>query len=147
LRPADHQPSRIRSALASLAAALASTRIVLRPGALIRGFAIGLIAWAFEGAGLGILSSMFPATGLNLATAIGIYAIAVLIGALSFLPGGLGGTEAVMTALLSANGLTVSQALLVTLTCRLVTLWFAVAVGWIAVFVLRRPKQPLAVTP
>jgi glycosyltransferase 2 family protein len=146
LRPADHQAARIRTALAGLTAALASTRIVLRPGALLWGFAIGLIAWAFEGAGLGLLSSMLPAAGLNLTAAVGIYGIAVLVGALSFLPGGLGGTEAAMTALLTANGLTVSQAVLVTLVCRLVTLWFAVAVGWVAVFILR-PKQALAVTP
>ena len=146
LRSRDHQVSRIRSALTGLTVALASTRTVLRPGVLIWGFAIGLIAWGFEGAGLGLLSSMFPAARMGLTTAIGIYGIAVLIGGLSFLPGGLGSTEAVMTALLSANGLNVSQALLVTLTCRLVTLWFAVAIGWIAVLLLR-PKQSLAVLP
>jgi uncharacterized protein (TIRG00374 family) len=146
LRSADQGASRIRWALAGVAMALASTRTLLRPAVLVSGFAVGLIAWGFEGAGLGLLGSMFPTVGLSLTTAIGIYGIAVLIGGLSFLPGGLGSTEAVMTALLSANGLTVSQALLLTLTCRLVTLWFAVALGWIAVFALRH-KQPLAVIP
>jgi uncharacterized protein (TIRG00374 family) len=146
LRPTAGPASRIRSALASLAETLASTRSLLRPGVLVCGFAVGLIAWGFEGAGLGLLASMFPAAGLGLTTAIGIYGIAVLIGGLSFLPGGLGSTEAVMTALLAANGLTVSQALLLTLICRLVTLWFAVALGWFAVFALR-PKHPLAVLP
>jgi uncharacterized protein (TIRG00374 family) len=143
LRSSDGPASRIRSAMVGLALALAATRTLLRPGVLIRGFAIGLLAWGFEGAGLGLLASMFPPAALSLTTAMGIYGIAVLIGGLSFLPGGLGSTEAVMTALLAANGLTVSQALLVTLTCRLVTLWFAVALGWLAVFALR-PKQPLA---
>jgi uncharacterized protein (TIRG00374 family) len=146
LRPAEPRASRIRLALAGLAMALASTRSLLRPGVLVAGFAVGLVAWGFEGAGLGLLSSMFPTVGLSLTTAMGIYGIAVLIGGLSFLPGGLGSTEAVMTALLAANGLTVSQALLLTLTCRLVTLWFAVALGWLAVFALR-PRPPLAVIP
>jgi uncharacterized protein (TIRG00374 family) len=145
-RPTDHHASRIRSVLADLTGALTSTQTLLRPGVLIWGFIVGLIAWGFEGAGLGLLSTMYPRAGLSLTTAIGIYAIAVLIGGLSFLPGGLGSTEAVMTALLSANGLNVSEALLVTLACRLVTLWFAVAVGWVAVYALR-PKQTLAVSP
>jgi uncharacterized protein (TIRG00374 family) len=144
LRANERGAARIRFALGGLAMALGATRALLRPSVLIWGFALGLLAWGFEGAGLGLLASMFPAAALSLTSAMGIYGIAVLIGGLSFLPGGLGSTEAVMTALLAANGLTVSQALLVTLTCRLVTLWFAVALGWLAVFALR-PKQPLAV--
>jgi uncharacterized protein (TIRG00374 family) len=146
LRPPRGRISRLRSAVSGIAAALAATRTLLRPKALVFGFGIGLIAWGLEGAGLGLLGSMFPAAGLHLVTTIGVYGIAVLIGGLSFLPGGLGSTEAVMTALLAAQGLTVSQALLLTLICRLVTLWFAVALGWCAVLVLR-PRQPLAVTP
>jgi uncharacterized membrane protein YbhN (UPF0104 family) len=138
--------ARSRSALAGIAAALAATRTLLRPAVLVFGFGVGLIAWGLEGAGLGLLGSMFPAAGLSLMTAVGVYGIAVLIGGLSFLPGGLGSTEAVMTALLVAHGLTVSQALLLTLLCRLVTLWFAVALGWCAVFVLR-PRPALAVLP
>ncbi len=84
---------------------------------------------------------MFPTPELPLSTAVGIYGMAVLIGGLSFLPGGLGGTEAVMTALLVTRGYSVGQALLITLTCRLVTLWFAVGLGWVAVLMLRQ-QQP-----
>jgi uncharacterized protein (TIRG00374 family) len=69
--------------------------------------------------------------------------VAVLLGALSFLPGGLGSTEAVMSGLLHAHRFPVSQALLVTLTCRLVTLWLAVLIGWLAIFALR--QRPAAV--
>jgi glycosyltransferase 2 family protein len=139
-------PLPVRAALAGLASALASTRTLLSPGVLVSGFAIGLLAWGLEGAGLGLLATMFPSTPLSLTSAIGIYGIAVLIGGLSFLPGGLGSTEAVMTALLAANGHPMSQALLLTLTCRLVTLWFAVGLGWIAVWTLRQ-KATLAVQP
>jgi hypothetical protein len=35
-----------------------------------------------------------------------------------------------------------SQALLLTLVCRLVTLWLAVCLGWIAVFCLRQGSAP-----
>jgi hypothetical protein len=51
------------------------------------------------------------------------------------LPGGLGGSEAVMMALLIANGLPEAAAVTATLICRLATLWFAVALG--AVFLAR----------
>jgi uncharacterized membrane protein YbhN (UPF0104 family) len=68
----------------------------------------------------------------------------VLIGGLSFLPGGLGSTEAVMSALLVAHGFSVGDAVFVTLACRLVTLWLAVLLGWGAVLFLRqRPMTPV----
>jgi hypothetical protein len=35
----------------------------------------------------------------------------------------------------------VSEALLITLTCRLVTLWFAVVLGWLAVAALRDKER------
>jgi glycosyltransferase 2 family protein len=137
LKSSRRLPERLRSVLVKLATTMASTRILLRPQVLAAGFAFGLIAWGLEGTGLGLLASMFPPLHLGLATALGVYGVAVLLGGLSFLPGGLGSTEAVMTALLHAHGYPVSEALLVTLTCRLVTLWLAVLIGWCAVFALR----------
>jgi uncharacterized protein (TIRG00374 family) len=139
-------PSAVRPALAGFATALASTRTLLSPTVLIAGFCFGLLAWGVEGAGLSLLSSMFRPAALSLTAAIGIYAAAVLIGALSFLPGGLGSTEAAMTGLLVANGHLLSDALLLTLSCRLVTLWLAVGLGWGAVWLLRE-RPTLAVQP
>ena len=135
-------PRSIRPLLLSLARTLASTRTLLSPGLLVSGFLIGVVAWALEGVGLSLLSGMFPGVHLAPLTAIGIYGAAVLIGGLSLLPGGLGSTEAVMTALLAANGYTVSQALLITLTCRLVTLWLGVLLGWVAIAALRPRMTP-----
>jgi len=145
LTPQDQRASLIRSCLASLTASLASTRTLLRPGILIWGFILALLAWGAEGAALQLLGTMYPQVPFSMSSAIAIYGISILIGGLSFLPGGLGSTEAAMTALLAANGFTVGEALILTLTCRLVTLWFAVALGWGAVILLR-PKQPAAVS-
>ncbi len=141
---AERIPRVVRSPLVSLASAFASTRPLMRPGVLAGGFALGMLAWGLEGAGLGVLSSIYPHIHLAPITAAGIYGVAVLIGGLSFMPGGLGGTEAVMTTLLVANGCSVSQALLITLLCRLLTLWFAVLLGWIAVFLLRNRSLHVA---
>lgn len=129
-----------------VAQALAAARSLLSPAALLLGFLAGLAAWGFEGLGLCVLGSMFPAVHLAAGVGVGIYAVAVLVGALSFLPGGLGSTEAVMTALLASQGFTVADALLVTILCRLVTLWFAVVIGWLAVLALRNRLEP-AVSP
>jgi glycosyltransferase 2 family protein len=144
LKEAQRLPASLRSLAVNIASALASARALMSPGMLLLGFVLGLMAWGLEGAGLGLLSSMFPPVHLDATTAIGIYGVAVLIGGLSFLPGGLGSTEAVMTALLATHGYTVSEALLVTLTCRLVTLWLGVIVGWGSVFALRQRTVTLA---
>jgi glycosyltransferase 2 family protein len=128
------------------AEALGAARSLLSPGALLCGFLLGLAAWGLEGLGLYLLGSLFPATHLAAATGVGIYAVAVLVGAISFLPGGLGSTEAVMTTLLAAHGFAVGDALLVTIVCRVLTLWLAVLVGWIAIFLLRHRLLPAVST-
>lgn len=135
--------ARPRKVLTGLAATFASTRPLLGPGLLATGFLTGLLAWGLEGAGLGLLTSIYPSQGLSLLSAVGIYGIAVLVGGLSFLPGGLGGTEVIMTGLLANRGYPLGQALMLTLVCRLVTLWLAVCIGWIAVFSLRRQSTAL----
>jgi uncharacterized protein (TIRG00374 family) len=125
-----------------VAKALAAARSLLRPGPLLLGFLLGLLAWGLEGLGLYVLGSMFPPAHVAPAIGIGIYAVAVLLGAISFMPGGLGSTEAVMTALLAAQGFAVTVALLITIVCRIVTLWLAVCMGWAAVFLLRHRLVP-----
>jgi uncharacterized membrane protein YbhN (UPF0104 family) len=122
--------------------ALEAARALLSPAPLLWGFALGLLAWGLEGVGLSVLASIFPTSHLGAATGIGIYAVAVLVGAISFMPGGLGSTEAVMTALLSSHGYSVAEGLSITIACRVVTLWLAVAIGWGAVFILRNRMVP-----
>jgi uncharacterized protein (TIRG00374 family) len=146
LKSAARVPGSVRTILTKVTAALASTRVLLSPGMLFAGFTLGFLAWGMEGMGFNLLSSMFPPIHLDLGSGVGIYAVAVLVGGISFLPGGVGSTEAVMTALLATHGYSVSQALLITLTCRLVTLWLGVGLGWIAVFALRQ-RTPAEVAP
>jgi uncharacterized membrane protein YbhN (UPF0104 family) len=116
---------------------MASARLVLSPGMLLGGVLLGLMAWSAEAVGLKLVADVVGSTQLSVAGAMGIYAIAIIVGALSFLPGGLGSTEAVMAALLVAHGYTTPQAILLTLICRLLTLWLAVVIGWLCVWLLR----------
>lgn len=98
---------------------------------------MGLVAWGAEAVGLKLVADVVAPIELSIPAAMGIYAIAIIVGALSFLPGGLGSTEAVMAALLFAHGYTMPQAILLTLVCRLLTLWLAVVIGWLCVWALR----------
>lgn len=112
-----------------VSSALLSLRLVV--GATL----LGLFAWSAQGVLLyAVLQMLGEPTGLPVA--IGIYALAMLAGALSFLPGGLGSAEAVMILLLLVTGRDLADATAATLICRVATLWFAVALGVIAILVL-----------
>ncbi len=107
---------------------LDQARLLLAPQRLLGGLGLGVAAWAAEAWGFYLLLGWLgvEAEGLR---AIGIYAVSMLAGALSFLPGGLGGAEAAMVALLVAGGAVVGTAVLATAICRVVTLWLAVGLG------------------
>ena len=61
-----------------------------------------------------------------------IFVIASLAGALAMIPGGLGVAEGSMTGLLVTNGVDKTAAVAGTMLIRLVTFWFAIALGLIA---------------
>ena len=64
-------------------------------------------------------------------TAVAIFIFATLAGGLTGAPGGLGGAEAAMVALLVGFGTPLEIALPATLIIRLTTLWFAIAIGFV----------------
>ena len=95
-------------------------------------FSLTLAAWAAQGMALWLISRDIGIS-LELLTATGFYAVAMVAGALSALPAGLGGTEAVLTGLLVAHGAAAGAALAITVLTRLLTLWLAVVIGVMAV--------------
>lgn len=132
---------KLLSALRSLAHMFVNARQFLSPGMLLAGVVLGLFAWAAEALGLKLVADVIVPMQLSVPAAMGIYSIAIIVGALSFLPGGLGSTETVMTALLVAHGFAMPQAILLTLVCRLLTLWLAVIIGWLCVWLLRHENK------
>ena len=133
-----HTPlGRVRQTIKAVAHMFVSARQFLAPELLFKGLLIGLFAWAAEAVGLKLVADVVAPVHLSVPVAMGIYAIAIIVGALSFLPGGLGSTEVVMAALLFSHGYTMPQAILLTLICRLLTLWLAVLIGWLCVWILR----------
>ena len=114
---------------------LRSASTLLRSGPLYAGIVLALVAWGAEGVAFHvILQALDIDTSLGLA--VGIYSVSVLVGAVSFIPGGLGSTEAVMVLLLKLVGADTPTAVAATLICRLATLWFAVIIGGVVLAVL-----------
>ncbi|MCU0757079.1 MAG: flippase-like domain-containing protein [Xanthomonadales bacterium] len=116
---------------------LDQARALLAAPRLLLGLLLGLVAWGAEAWGFYLLLRWLevPIDALH---AMGVYAIGVLAGALAFLPGGLGGTEAAMIALLLTAGAALGTAVLATVVCRAATLWIGVLIGIAAVIWLGR---------
>jgi len=126
---------RLRKLLKHLILLLLTARDLFALKPIYTGFLLGTIAWVIQGfAFYFILTTLNIEIGLE--QSIGIYAISLLAGALSFIPGGIGTTEAVMTLLLTMLGADTSTAIAAALISRLSTLWFAVGLGFCAALTL-----------
>ncbi|MBI1422582.1 MAG: flippase-like domain-containing protein [Gammaproteobacteria bacterium] len=103
--------------------------LTLQPLAL--GLLLGIAAWSLQGYAFYYLLQVIGFE-MQLPLAMGIYAISLLAGAVSMIPGGIGATEAAMAIMLAAAGADTHVAVVVPVINRLSTLWFAVAVGLLA---------------
>ena len=113
---------------------------LLRPRSLGPNLLLSTAAWWAECLGLyticlGLSSTIAPGQ------ATWIYALSTLLGNLTFLPGGLGGTEVSLVALLRTVGVEGDASIAATALVRAATLWFAVAVGLIVTAIFRRRLQ------
>ena len=122
--------SRFRQPMHEMYAGLAG---LCRPKLLIFATLIAVPAWGAECVGFAEIVNGFTGAQVDLGLAMVIYAATTIAGALSFLPGGLGVTEASMTILLVQGAAQLDRAAAVdaTLLTRLATLWFAVLLGLI----------------
>lgn len=90
-----------------------------------------LAAWAAQGLATWLICRELG-DAIEPLLATGFYALAMVGGALSMLPAGLGGTEALLSGLLVLHGSPLATALAITVLVRLLTLWLAVAIGALA---------------
>lgn len=109
-----------------------SSYILLRPWALLKMTLLSFVSWSFECFGYYIILRNFGVE-VSFLWASFSYCFATIVGAISMLPGGLGITEGSLTFLLVQKGYTKDIAVASTFIIRVVTLWFAVLVGVIAV--------------
>jgi uncharacterized protein (TIRG00374 family) len=121
--------SRVQRLGAQVHSMMRSSQALLGPRMLLVGVALGLVAWAAEGTGFYLILRDLDVE-VSVSVALGVYAAGMLVGALSFIPGGLGSTEAAMVLMLTVLGMEVTSAIAATIICRVATLWFAVALGF-----------------
>jgi uncharacterized protein (TIRG00374 family) len=107
---------------------LAGCRTWLNPKDIALSMALGLLAWSITSL---TLVYLLHGSGVDVPgiTAFGIYPLAMLAGAASMLPGGVGTTEAAIVTLLANAGVPWHAGAFVALGVRLATLWSAIAVG------------------
>ncbi len=120
---------------------LDSAQTLLRPRNLAVGIGLGFISWGAESAAffLILLGMGLQATPLILTQAAFILNTSTLAGSLVMLPGGLGVAEGGITGLSQLLfGMSADRAVVSTLLIRFCTLWFAVALGLVALTVFSR---------
>lgn len=122
---------RLPRLFARILRALRTLQLLVAPRVLAVALLFGLVGWSAEilGAWL-ILDALGADVGL-VATAF-IFGFGMLVGGLPLFPGGVGGAEGTMIGLLLLVGVDGGVAVTATAVIRLVTLGFAVALGFLA---------------
>jgi uncharacterized protein (TIRG00374 family) len=90
--------------------------------------ALGVTGWLAEGYAFHLLLG-WMGSDIGLWKAISIFVFSTLAGGLTGAPGGIGGAEAAMIALLSLDGVPLETSVPATAIIRVTTLWFAIAIG------------------
>lgn len=123
------------------AKAVAAVRFLLSGRRLALAAPLSLMAWMAQGLSLYLivhaLGYDFPAS-----TIVAIYCLSILAGAVSFIPGGLGATEAAIVLLLSAADVDRTDAITASIISRSLTLWLAVGIGVMAMTKTALANQP-----
>lgn len=109
-------------------------------GVLAAALALGLVGWFAEGYSFHLLLGWMGAD-VGLAKAIAIFIFASLAGGLTGAPGGVGGAEAAMIALLTYDGVPLGAAVAATAIIRVTTLWFAIVIGLFIFPIAERHSQ------
>ena len=107
---------------------------LLSPKVLAASMALSVAAWFLEGLGYALVAWGFG-FGLSIMEGVFIYSAAIMAGALTLFAGGLGATEGGLVGLGVAFGMTSTVSAGSTIVIRVMTLWFAVVIGWM-VFLL-----------
>ncbi len=136
---------RLRTASLRLINMLDAVRLLMRPIPLAIGGSIALAAWSCEALAFHYLVGRLGIHS-SLPISFSIYGLSTLAGALSMLPGGLGGFEAVMAFLLTRLAAPTSVATVAIVVFRLCTLWLFSLIGvifmsgWMIYFT--KPRRP-----
>jgi uncharacterized protein (TIRG00374 family) len=131
------ETTRLSGAVPKLRQAYDQLRTIAAPRLLVVPTLLSCIGWGCEGYALGLILRAFDEAVSN-AQAAFFYATSTLAGALVPVPGGLGVTEGLMQQqMVHLAGVSEGAATTSMLLIRIATLWWAVAVGFAALGLLR----------
>ena len=93
---------------------------------------LGVTYWFIISTAAYYILMAFDVNVLDYLTVLAIYTTSILLGAISFVPAGIGVTEGSIAGLFTLNGIDISTALILSVMIRILTLWFSVCVGFIS---------------
>ena len=93
--------------------------------------ALAICYWIIISLSVYVTLLAFGIEGVSFLKTISIYTSSVIIGVITFIPGGLGVTEGSLVGLFTLEGINVSIALILSVVIRLTTLWYSVSIGFI----------------
>lgn len=131
---------KLRKYIVKIENAYKSIQVLLKPSVLFSMTLVSVVAWFAECLGYYLILRNFGIE-INLMWASFSYAFANIVGTVSMLPGGLGITEGSLTFLLIEKGVSKTTSVTTTFIVRVLTLWFAVLVGLIALSLLHRRNK------
>ncbi len=136
----------LKKHLQSILNAYETSYKLLQPIPLLYMTILGVISWSFECFAYYLILSNFG-MNINYLWASFSYGFAIIVGAISMLPGGLGITEGSLTFMLVRNKFPKDLAVATTFLIRIVTLWFAVLVGIFSVTIYQKRYGKILVDP
>ena len=117
-----------------------SMRVLVRGVPMLVATALSTVSWSMEALAFHWIVAALNPLRLELDLSAFVYSMTTILGAVSFLPGGLGVTEGSMIGALLLFGVFQDEASATAATylIRIATLWFAVGIGACALLVFRR---------
>ena len=94
-------------------------------------FGLSILYWIIISVAVYFILLSFGIESVSLLRTISIYSSSVIIGALSFIPGGIGVTEGSLIGLFSLEGIEISMAIFLSVMIRIFTMWYSVCIGFI----------------